>query len=122
MNGRNKLIVGGVVAGGSMLLAAGLVIGAGIAKADTQWGSIGDSSGEMYAHDLAAVDEGMIGLVSDRQAAWQAADRGIAICRSRHGKTQEAMIANMVTHGWQPHHAEVAVIRAEFHFCPEMMA
>jgi hypothetical protein len=34
MNGKTKLIVGGVVAGGLMLGAAGLVLGAGIAKAD----------------------------------------------------------------------------------------
>jgi hypothetical protein len=34
MNGNKKLIIGGAVFGGAMLLAAGLVIGAGIAKAD----------------------------------------------------------------------------------------
>jgi hypothetical protein len=33
MNSKKKLIVGGVVAGGLMLGAAGLVIGAGVAKA-----------------------------------------------------------------------------------------
>jgi hypothetical protein len=34
VNGKKKLIVGGVVAGGLMIGAAGLVLGAGIAKAD----------------------------------------------------------------------------------------
>jgi hypothetical protein len=37
MNGRTKLIAGGVVAGGLMLTAAGLVMGAGIAHAQYGW-------------------------------------------------------------------------------------
>ena len=38
MDGRRRLVAGGVVAGGGMLLAAGLVLGAGVAKADTTAG------------------------------------------------------------------------------------
>jgi hypothetical protein len=41
---RNRLVLGGLVAGGAMLTAAGLVIGAGIARADITGDALFDAA------------------------------------------------------------------------------
>jgi hypothetical protein len=68
------LTMGGVVAGGLMLGAAGLVVGAGVAKADVAFprGYEGDHSGYSFALEL--------NYHGANQTAFQAASLGNEVC------------------------------------------
>jgi hypothetical protein len=112
-----KVIVGGLLAGGAMVVGAGLGLGAGVAKADT-YGHVGDLDGEAVAMEMQA--HGWV------QTPSQARTMAIEVCEHR-----LAGYTEMQTIGWigfpgvpasQRTQVEVAaVISAEFHFCPNFL-
>jgi hypothetical protein len=110
MDGTRRLIVGGTIAAGGMLLGAALILGAGVAKAD---GSPGDRDGALYAQELTAA-----GLPNDTATANQLAS---VICETRWQKTSEADTIKLEHDGsgYPTPKATIAVTGAEFHFCPQ---
>ena len=112
MNSRTKLIVGGVIAGGTMLLAAGLVVGAGIAKSEpVSHGSVGDHSGVAYALELQSVGVG---------GSPDATDMGTVVCQRRaDGTSEHDLIRQLQEPGYSFEMAMTAVLGGEFHFCPQ---
>lgn len=117
MNGRTKLIAGGVVAGGLMLTAAGLVISAGIARADVDGGVYG--GGSMGDHDAYSFwnqldDIGMRGTVTSAQ---HIAD---TVCSQRAAGVSEGKLVSLASADgtFDSVVARLAVHGAEFHFCP----
>jgi hypothetical protein len=108
----NRLGIGGVVAGGLILGAAGLVIGAGLASADT-YGSKGDHNEHAYAMELRA--DGMAG--TDIQAEGAA----LMVCEKRgQGFSEEAIKTQLETlHGMSVSMAGDVVEGGEWHFCPQ---
>jgi hypothetical protein len=115
MNGRTKLIAGGVVAGGLMLTGGLLVVGAGIARADVDGGVYG--GGSMGDHDAYSfwnqLDEYGDVTVATAQ------DLATTTCRSLAAGQSEGRLVNlMVGIGIDSDVARLAVHGAEFHFCP----
>jgi hypothetical protein len=108
MNDKQKLIAGGVIAGGLMLGAAALVIGAGFAHADGHdtEGTINDQNGAAFALELA--HDGVIG--SDVQAT----NLAMQVCRERAGGIPERSIQ----FGYSADTTIDLVDGAEYHFCP----
>lgn len=116
----NKLVVGGIVAGGLMLGAAGLVIGAGLAHADT-YGARGDHSGYALARELEA--DGWIATSE------QTRDMAITVCEQRAaGNSTDTVIdhweTNFAHKGVPTSHDQIVLavditLGGEWHFCPE---
>jgi hypothetical protein len=106
MNGRTKLIVGGAVAGGSMLLVAGLVVGAGLAKASTE-----DVDG--YLHALTS--EGI--TVSNGDESLEVGRGVCAMLRSGH---TEAQVIDKIAHGTPRWFATDVVIDAHTYLCADV--
>jgi hypothetical protein len=113
--GRRRLIVGGVVAAGLMLTAAGLVVAAGIARADVDGavyggGSMGDRDAYSFWNQL---DEYSHVTVATAQ------DVATTTCRMRADGQSEGRVVNaMAAVGIDSDVARLAVHGAEFHFCP----
>lgn len=111
-----RLGIGGVVAGGLMLGAAALVIGAGLAKADgfAAYGDRGD-------HDPTALAEEMQAAGWPTETAAQADATAINVCALRIDGTSERTLVRI----WEarqvdPHLAMATIVGAEWHFCPSM--
>jgi Protein of unknown function (DUF3761) len=109
MNMRTKrLRIGGVVAGGLMLGAAGLVIAAGVAKAD---GSRGDHNAYAYAAELRT--DGMSGTADSAE------NLAAQVCLARtNGHTEQEAISYAETMPMPTKMAVDVVMGAEWHFCP----
>lgn len=116
MNGPKKLIVGGVVAGGLMLTAAGLVVGAGVARADVDGGvygggSMGDRDAYSFWNQLDGI--GMTGTVADAQHL------AATVCTNLVAGVSEGRLVSLAVGGTiDSGVARLAVHGAEFHFCP----
>jgi hypothetical protein len=105
MDARSKLIAGGVIAGGAMLLAAGLVVGAGVAKAD---------AGDMDAYTYAVEIGGSSSVSSARALA-------LEVCARRaEGYSESGLIVylELPPKPVTAHEATMVVVEAEWHFCP----
>lgn len=112
--GRRRLIVGGVVAAGLMLTAAGLVVAAGIARADVDGAAYG--GGTMGDHDAASFwnELDQIGIVGTVTAA---RDLAGTVCELREAGTSEGQLVSMTADDFSASVARLAVHGAEFHFC-----
>jgi hypothetical protein len=110
MNMRTKrLMIGGVVAGGLMLGAAGLVIAAGVANAG---GSRGDHNAHAYAAELRA--DGMSGTADSAE------NLAAQVCLARtNGHTEQEAISYAETMPMPTKMAVDVVMGAEWHFCPQ---
>jgi hypothetical protein len=108
---RCRVIIGGLAAGGLMFGASGVVLGAGIADADT-YGYLGDQDGTAYAREMSP--EG------GDQTPFQARNFAVALCTGRRGgESEQALIIELQTHNYSTRLAVDTVVGAEFHFCPE---
>lgn len=107
-----KMIIGGLIAGGAMLGAAGLGLGAGLAHGET-YGSRGDHSEHAYAMELRV--DGMVGTDIQAESA------ALMVCEKRgQGFSEDAVIAQTETmRGMSAHMADDVVLGAEYHFCPQ---
>jgi hypothetical protein len=104
-----KTIIGGLSAGGLMLGAAGLVLGAGLARANT-YGDINDHDADAYALTLDA--DGWLGTPS------QARGMAIAVCSNRMKGASERALTDQLAKTYSTNLAVDMVDDAEFHFCP----
>jgi hypothetical protein len=115
-----RLVIGGVVAAGAMLVMAGVVIGAGMAKADpafdrdstAPWsGPMGDHSDGAYRLDIAREAHGSVD---------DAHQLATTICTALHTESEGQLIAAM-SDGNQYLVGGVTMVvhGAEWHFCPQ---
>lgn len=116
-----RLVVGGAVAAGAMLVVAGMVIGAGLAKADPAWqpdntkpwsGPLGDQNIVAFWNDIAREAHGTVDdarLLAD------------TICSHLRSGTPESHVIAEMAHEDQHNVGNVTYIihAAEWHFCPE---
>lgn len=106
-----RLGIGGVVAGGLMLGAAALVIGAGLARADSTKGHEGDMSVPALIAEEAPYGANLTPEVAMRVA--------LNICGGHAmGYTRDQMIATTLRTS-TTEYAVTAVMAAEYHFCPQ---
>lgn len=114
--GSKRLVTGGLLAGGAMVVMAATVIGAGIAKADpngmSPWtGPMGDHSAPAYWVDISKFADG---TVDDARTL------ATSICTALDNQSEGNLVATM-TDGVQHKIDTVTFIvhGAEWHFCPE---
>jgi hypothetical protein len=116
MNGRTKLIAGGVAAGGFMLIGGALVVGAGIARADVDGyayggGSMGDRDAYSYWNQTDGL--GVSATVADAQHF------AGTVCDQRAAGVSEGKLVSWAADGgFDTVVARLVVHGAEFHFCP----
>jgi hypothetical protein len=109
VGGRCRVILGGLAASGLMLGATGLVIAAGVAKAD---GSRSDHSAYAYAAELRA--DGMSGTADSAE------NLAAQVCLARtNGHTEQEAISYAETMPMPSKMATDVVMGAEWHFCPQ---
>ena len=104
-----KMIIGGLVAGGLMLGAAGLVLGAGLA----QW--------KPRRPQRACLRDGAARGRDGRHRHPGAEGVALMVCEKRgQGLSEDAVIAQTETmRGMSAHMADDVVLGAEYHFCPQ---
>ena len=116
MNASKRLVVGGVVAGGAMLLAASLVIGAGVAKADT------------YSRDDAVEYVRLVREDTDGASLWAFSDawlvrEGVGVCSMlRQGYSRPYVVAGIRVDAGLPFSNSAAVLvlaASETVLCPD---
>jgi hypothetical protein len=114
MNSRKKLIAGGVVAGSLMLGAAGLVVGAGLAKADVgpfrTYGYEGDHNPTSLVLEM--------GHVGWTMTTEQARETAYGMCGERINGTSERTLIRGLERNHTIEVSITAVSGAEYHFCP----
>lgn len=109
-----RLVIGGAVAGGSMLLAAGLVIGAGIAKADTNlptYGTQGDQNPYLLVAELRAVGWDTATPAGVESEAWH-------VCALRASGTSRRALIDLYETKYSSSVSIQMEMGAEWHFCP----
>ncbi len=109
-----KTIIGGVVAGGLMLGAAGLVIAAGIARADEHpmYGFEGDQNVQAFIPEM--YPEGVY------LTAAQAFQMAKNVCGEQAmGASREHEINVTKAQGYSSWYSIDSVMGAEWHFCPQ---
>jgi hypothetical protein len=109
-----KTIIGGLLPGGVMLGAAGLVVGAGLANADS-YGYKGDHDANAYELELMA--DGAI------PTNGSVADLAQKVCKERAAGYSEKELMDRLENPSATHYGTKwsvdTVMGAEFHFCPE---
>jgi hypothetical protein len=112
MNASRRLIIGGLVAVATMLLAAGLIIGVGIAKAEPyHYGSPGDHDATAYGYELSAA--GVVGGTPSKAGSLAA-----TICQARAAGHSEHEMVDYAEQFPMSRASAIAVVTgAEYHFC-----